>query len=160
MNIPHVVLWGFIATIVLTTILGGSQGLGLTRINLPYLLGTMFTPDRDKARLIGTGLHLLNGWAFAFIYAATFEALHRATWWLGALAGLIHASFVLVVGMPVLPAIHPRMANEQQGPTVTRRLEPPGFMAKHYGLRTPVSVVFAHIIYGAILGAFYSPYFG
>ena len=41
-------VWGFAATVVLTTILAASQGVGLTRMNLTYLLGTMFTAGRDR----------------------------------------------------------------------------------------------------------------
>jgi hypothetical protein len=67
----------------------------------------------------------------------------------------VHASFVLAVGMPVMPALHPRMANEQYGPTVVKQLEPPGFFALHYGIRTPLSVLAAHAVFGAILGTFY-----
>jgi hypothetical protein len=48
------------------------------------------------------------------------------------------------------------MANEQYGPTVVRQLEPPGFLGMHYGVRTPISVLIAHVIFGAILGAFYT----
>jgi hypothetical protein len=62
---------------------------------------------------------------------------------------------VLVVAMPALLAMHPRMANEQQGPTPTRQLEPPGFLALNYGRRTPLSLILAHLVYGGILGAFY-----
>jgi hypothetical protein len=47
------VLWGFVATVFLTSILAGSQGLGLTRMNIPFLLGTIFTSNRDKAKFIG-----------------------------------------------------------------------------------------------------------
>jgi hypothetical protein len=148
-------LWGFVGTIVLTTLSSASQGLGLTRMNLPYMLGSMFTPDRDRAKLIGFGVHLLNGWIFSLLYVATFMALHRATWWLGAAIGLVHAMFVLTAGMRLLPGLHPRMASEQHGPTVARQLEPPGFLALNYGVRTPVSVIFSHLVFGAILGAFY-----
>ena len=156
MNWPSWLLWGFVSTVVLTAILGGSQGLGLTRINLPYLLGTMITPNRDRAKLIGVLVHFANGWIFSLIYIAAFSAWGTATWWLGALTGFVHASFVLTVLMPVLPGMHPRMANEQYGPTVVRQLEPPGFLALHYGIQTPISVVVSHVIFGAILGAFYS----
>jgi hypothetical protein len=141
---------------VLTSILGGSQGLGMTRMNFPYLLGTIFTPNRDRAKLIGVLVHFVNGWLFSLIYIAAFHAWGMATWWLGATTGLVHASFVLTIVMTMLPAIHPRMANEQHGPTVVRQLEPPGILALHYGVRTPISVVAAHLIFGAILGAFYT----
>ena len=58
----------------------------------------------------------------------------------------------VVVVVPLLPSIHPRMASEQQGPTATRLLEPPGFMATHYGMRTPIAVLLSHAVFGAMLG--------
>src|SRR5687768_4647800 len=156
MNVGSWMLWGFVATVVLTSILAGSQGLGMTRINIPYLLGTIFTPNRDRAKIVGVFWHLINGWLFSLLYVAAFHAWGVANWWLGAVIGLVHATFVLAVGMPVLPGMHPRMANEQRGPTVVRQLEPPGFLGLHYGIRTPISVVSAHLAFGAILGSFYS----
>ena len=155
MNRGSVVLWGFVSTVVLTGLMAGSQGLGLTRMNIPFMLGTILTPDRDRAKLIGFLVHLVNGWLFACVYAAAFESWRRTTWWLGAVTGLVHGLFVLVAAMPVLPALHPRMASEQHGPTPTRQLEPPGFLALNYGRRTPLSVILAHLVYGGILGAFY-----
>jgi hypothetical protein len=155
MNTRSVSLWGFAATIVLTGLMAGSQGLGLTRMSIPYMLGTMVTPDRDRAKLVGFGVHMLNGWLFACVYAAAFQSLRRATWWLGAAIGLVHGLFVLVAGMELLPALHPRMASEQYGPTPTKHLEPPGFLALNYGRRTPVSVMLAHLVFGGILGVCY-----
>jgi uncharacterized membrane protein YagU involved in acid resistance len=149
-------LWGFASTVILTSILAGSQGLGMTRMNIPFLLGTIFTSNRDKAKLIGFFLHFTNGWLFSLVYVLAFQALGNATWWFGGLIGFVQAAFVLTVLMPVLPSFHPRMANEQYGPTAVRQLEPPGFLALHYGLRTPISIVIAHCVFGAILGAFYS----
>jgi hypothetical protein len=148
-------LWGFVATVVLSTLLTGSQGLGLTRISLPYMLGTIFTPNRDRAKVIGFFMHLANGWLFALVYGAAFEWWGKAGIARGALIGFIHATFVLTVGMKILPGLHPRMASETEGPSVRRQLEPPGFLALHYGYRTPLSVVLAHVLYGMILGAFY-----
>jgi uncharacterized membrane protein YagU involved in acid resistance len=149
------VLWGFVGTMFLTGLMSGTQALGLTRMSLPFNLGTMFTPDRDRAKLVGFGVHLVNGWWLALIYAAAFQSWRRATWWLGLGAGLVHALFVLSVVMPLLPGLHPRMAGEQRGPEPTRQLEPPGFLALNYGRRTPQSMLIAHLVYGTILGACY-----
>jgi uncharacterized membrane protein YagU involved in acid resistance len=124
-------------------------------MNIPYLLGTIFTPSRDKAKFIGFFLHFINGWIFSLIYVAAFQALQVATWWFGATIGFVHGVFVLTMALPVLPALHPRMANEQYGPTVVRQLEPPGFLGLHYGIRTPLTVLVAHVIFGIILGTFY-----
>lgn len=155
MNLPGAVLWGFAATVVLSTILSASQALGYTRMSLPYLLGTLLTSDRDRAMLYGLLVHIVNGWLFALVYAAAFESWGGATWWRGALIGFVHASFVLAVAMPVLPAMHPRMVSEYYGPAPNRQLQPPGFFALNYGRRTPLVTVLAHLVYGGILGAFY-----
>ncbi len=157
MNWASWLLWGFAGTVVLTTVMSGSQGLGLTRMNLPYLFGTIFTPNRDRAKVYGVALHLLNGWIFSLVYVAAFHASGLFTWWFGATIGFVHGAFVIVVAIPVLPGMHPRMASEVQGPTVVRQLEPPGFLGRNYGIRTPLSALVAHVIFGAIVGAFYSP---
>lgn len=156
MNWDSWLLWGFVSTIILTTIMSASQSLGLTRMNIPYMLGTIVTPNRDRAKILGVLIHMINGWIFSLIYVFAFQVLGMATWWLGGLFGFIHATFVLIVGMSILPGMHPRMASEQEGPTVVRQLEPPGFLALNYGSRTPISVIIAHIIFGMILGGLYA----
>lgn len=160
MNVAGALFWGFVATVVLTTILSAGDGLGLSRMSIPFLLGTMLTPDRDRAPLVGFAVHLVDGWLFAFLYAFAFESWREATWWIGAISGLVHAVVVLVIGMPLLPAVHPRMASEHRGPEPTRALEPPGFLALNYGRSTPAITVLAHVVYGVILGGFYRPLSG
>lgn len=149
-------VWGFAATVILTTLMAGSQGVGMTRMNIPYLLGTMFTPNRDRAKVFGVLLHLVNGWAFSLIYVVAFHAWGGPAWWKGAAIGLVHAAFVLTAAMPAIPGLHPRMASESRGPTVVRQLEPPGFLGLHYGVQTPISIVLGHIAFGVVLGAFYT----
>lgn len=155
MNVGQWLVWGFVSTVVLTTLMAGSQALNLTRMNIPYLLGTMFTANRDRARLYGIALHLVNGWLFSLVYIVIFHAAHNSGILLGALIGIGHSLFVLTVLFPALPAMHPRMASETMGPVAIRRLEPPGFLGRHYGVRTPISIIFAHIVFGALLGGLY-----
>lgn len=155
MNVTSWLVWGISATIVESTISAAVQGLGLTRMNIPYMLGTMFTPNRDRAKLYGFGIHIADGWLFSLFYVFIFQVLGAAGWWRGAIIGLIHACFVLVVVVTLLPGLHPRMAGEQHGPEVQNMLEPPGFLALHYGVQTPLTVVLSHVIFGILLGAFY-----
>src|SRR5579864_6971187 len=152
MNVESISLWGFVATLILTTVTQAGQGLGFSRMSIPFVVGTMFTGNRDVANVIGFVVHVVFGWAFSVLYAAAFESWHRATWWLGAGIGLVHGLIVLLAVMPLLPGFHPRMASEQRGPEPTRGLEPPGFLALNYGRRTPLSVIVAHLVYGTILG--------
>ena len=155
MNLPSILVWGLIATILVATVTASFQRLGLTRMSMPFILGTIITPDRDRAMLWGTLVHMLNGWLFSAVYALVFEALHRTGWWLGALGGVAHGMFVLAVVMPLIPSAHPRMVSEYVGPSPNRRLQPPGFMALHYGRRTPIVLLLAHALFGMILGSFY-----
>ena len=144
-------VWGFAATVIMTTIMAATQGLGMTRMSIPYLLGTMITRDRDRAKVYGIVVHIANGWIFSLAYLAMFH-VWGATWWKGAIMGFVHAAFVLIVAMPAFPGLHPAMASERRGPTVVRQLEPPGFLALNYGLQTPITVVIAHVVFGVILG--------
>jgi hypothetical protein len=86
------------------------------------------------------------------LYAAFFFAIGHGNWWIGLLFGAAHAIVLLVVLLPLIAYVHPRMANDYDGPTYTRRLEPPGFIGLNYGYRTPLSVLIAQMAYGAVLG--------
>lgn len=152
MNIPEILLWGFLATLLLTTVMSLAQGLGLSRMSVPLLLGTMITPDHDRAPLVGYGFHLLLGWIFAVPYVLVFHRVGVSSAWLGAGLGLFHALLILAVALPALPGLHPRMASDRHGPEPTAALEPPGFLALNYGYRTPLIAAAAHALYGLILG--------
>jgi hypothetical protein len=145
-------LFGLVATTALTAAMIAAQMAGLTRLDLPLLLGTIVTEDPDRARVAGFFVHLGIGEAFAFGYAASFALLHRATWWLGGLLGLLHAAVALTVLVPLLPGVHPRMASHRAGPASTATLEPPGLLGLNYGTQTPVVATAAHVVYGIALG--------
>lgn len=156
MNTGSVFLWGFVASIVVTVIMQASQGLGISRMSLPFLLGSIFSPNRDRCQIAGFLCHLLTGWFLSFIYAAAFESWGAANAGLGMAIGLVHGSFALAFVIPVLPYVHPRMATEFGEPAPTRMLEPPGFLALNYGRRTPIVTMVAHLAFGAVLGSFYN----
>ncbi|OZV83616.1 hypothetical protein CA850_02800 [Micromonospora echinospora] len=145
-------LFGLVATAVLTAALIAAQLAGLTRLDLPLVLGTLVTEDPDRARVIGFVIHLCAGQGFALGYAAAFALLHRATWWIGALFGMLHVGIALTVLLPLLPGVHSRMASERAGPASTAVLEPPGLFGLNYGLQTPAVTVVVHVMYGVVLG--------
>lgn len=155
MNADQLLLWGFAATVILTAVMAISKPLGLTRMDLPFLLGTMVTANRNKAPVVGFLLHVVMGWLLAFIYAAAFRSANLSAWWFGAAIGLVHGTFVLSVGLQILASFHPRMAQPFQGPTPTKQLEPPGYFALNYGKGTPLTTLLAHVLYGSVLGMFY-----
>jgi hypothetical protein len=151
-------VFGLAATAALTAVMISAQLAGLTRLDLPLILGTVLIEDPDRARFGGFFLHLLMGQGFALGYAATFALVDQASWWLGALLGLLHAAVALTVLVPLLAAVHPRMASHRDGPASRATLEPPGLLALNYGVQTPVATVLAHLGYGTFLGLVLGPH--
>jgi hypothetical protein len=146
---------GLVGTFVLTTILRTASELRLTRIDLPFLLGTAVTADRGRAKAIGYVLHFVAGLLFSLAYAIGFAALDRSGWLLGATFGLIHGLFAgsALVNI-LLPVVHPRMGTPSSSIASSALLEPPGFMMMNYGRSTPLVSLAAHVVYGAIVGWF------
>ena len=157
MNVWGALAGGFVGTLVLTTALRTANELGLTRIDLPFLLGTALTGHRGRAKAIGYLLHLVAGEMFAVIYYAIFSAIDTSGWLLGALLGLLHGivSATALVNI-LLPAVHPRMGSTLSAADSHPLLEPPGFLLRNYGRGTPIATLLAHVAYGAIVGGFAS----
>jgi len=146
---------GLVGTFVLTTILRAASELRLTRVDLPFLLGTAVTADRGRAKAIGYVLHFVAGLLFSLAYAVGFAALGRSGWLLGAVFGLIHGLFAgsALVNI-LLPIVHPRMGTPDSSLGSVALLEPPGFMMRNYGPSTPIVSLVAHVVFGAIVGWF------
>ena len=149
--------FGFGSTVALTTVMAAAQLMGLTRMDLPMMLGTIAVEDPDRARVIGFVIHLVNGQLFGLLYAGAFAVLGEATWWWGALFGTFHGVAALVLLVPLLPGIHPRMASARGGPSLESTLEPPGLLGLNYGVQTPLVTLLAHVVYGILLGTLLSP---
>jgi hypothetical protein len=155
-------IWGAVAggvagTLVLTTGLRAASELKLTRMDIPFLLGTVFTDDRARAKALGYALHFGFGLLFAIGYWGIFRAIGQSGWWQGAVFGLVHGLFAGSALVNVLlPAVHPRMASPLTAADRTPLLEAPGFLMLNYGRQTPVATLITHVAYGAIVGGFIS----
>ena len=148
---------GLVGTLVLTTMLRAASELGLTRMDIPFLLGTAVTGDRVRAKAIGYALHFAFGLIFAFAYYAVFAVIDESGFLLGALFGVVHALFAgsALVNI-LLPVVHPRMGTGFTAAGSAPLLEPPGFLLLNYGRQTPLATILAHVAYGAIVGGFVS----
>ena len=139
----------------MTTALTGASELGLTRMDIPFLLGTTLSTRRARAKLLGYAMHFVFGLLFAMVYWVIFRTMGHAGWIASAVLGLLHA---LVAGTALvnilLPAVHPHMGTPHSAANEAPLLEPPGFMLLNYGRATPIVTVLAHMAYGAIVGYF------
>jgi len=144
---------GLVGTFALSTIVRVASEMGLTRMDFALILGTMVTTDRRRARTYGYGIHFGIGLAFALLYVALFVAMHRTSWWLGALFGALHAVFLGVVVINVLlPVVHPLMGTPETSASEHALIEPPGFLMLNYGRSTFVITLLAHVAFGAVVG--------
>ena len=153
MSVWAAMIGGLAGTLVLTSILRAASELRLTRVDLPFLLGTMATVDRRRAKALGYVFHFFFGFFFALGYYAVFRAVGRAGWLLGAALGLVHGVFTgsALVNI-LLPVVHPRMGTPLSSIESETLLEPPGFMMLNYGRGSPLASLAAHVAYGALVG--------
>ena len=148
---------GLVGTVVLTTGSRLAQQLGWTRMDIPLLLGTVFTAERGRAMAIGYAIHFANGLLFALAYGLVFEATGSAGWLFGLALGAAHGAFAGGGLLNVLlPVVHPRMGTPWTDARSAPLLEPPGFLLSNYGRATLVATFALHLAYGAIVGSFAS----
>jgi hypothetical protein len=149
------VVGGLVGTLVLTTMLRAASELGLSRMDIPFLLGTAVTEDRVRAKAAGYALHFVFGLLFALAYWAVFVVIDESGVLLGAVLGLVHGLFAATALVNILlPVVHPRMGTGFTAAGSAPLLEPPGFLLLNYGRQTPLVTVVAHVVYGAIVGGF------
>jgi hypothetical protein len=146
---------GLVGAVVISSGVRIAQELGLTRMDIPLLLGTIFTEQRSRANAIGYLLHFVDAVVVALVYYAIFRAVGHAGWAIGMGLGAVQALFVGGgLANVLLPAVHPRMGTPWTDAEETPLLEPPGFMLANYGPYTAIVTLVVHLAYGAIVGAF------
>jgi hypothetical protein len=144
---------GFVATLVMTTIMRGASELGLTRLDFALLLGTTVSDNRRKARAFGYVFHFVVGMVFALAYAGFFRITGHGGWITGALLGTLHAVFDGTVLVNVLlPAVHPRIGTAETAANDIALIEPPGFLLLNYGPNSFIVALLAHIAFGMVIG--------
>ena len=144
---------GLVGTIVMTTMLRAASEFGMTRMDLPFLLGTSVSERRRRAKVYGYIAHFVLGLLFALGYAVIFEATGHSGWMIGLFLGVVHATFVATTLVTViLPIVHSRMGTPETAADEIALIEPPGFLMLNYGRSTFVVTLFAHMVYGAIIG--------
>ncbi len=146
---------GFAATLVMTPLMQMGARMGMTRMNMPVMLGSMFRRDADSARRIGTVLHVMNGIVFGLAYALVWWAFDPSienAWWIGAIFGAVH-SIVVMAMMPVMSGMHPRVEvggeTTDSGEVVLPRF---GFGGSGFGAMTPVGILMGHLVFGLVWG--------
>jgi len=141
-NVGKAILAGFIATLVMTTIMYMAPMMGMPKMDVAAMLGGMLgqaMPEpMSSAWLMGMILHFVNGSViFPLIYASVlYNLLPGAPWRKGIVWGLILWFISQAMVMPMMGA---------------------GLFSSHtpQPLMTVIGSLVGHFIYGAILGGIY-----
>lgn len=144
---------GLAGTIVMTLMVAAGKAMGMTKMDMPLMLGGMFTDDVDRASAIGQVIHFMNGAIFGIVYGALLAASDGGVG-IAVLIGLVHGVIAIVV-MPMMGAMHPRVAAE--GVPDGFPLIAPGLGGRNFGTGTPMGLVVGHLLYGLVFGLVYVP---
>ena len=139
MAIVPSIIAGVIGTLVFTTVLYLGPMMGLPKMDIIGVIGTMVTEPGPAARAIGTVGHFVMGAVFAIVYALLWSAgIGSSVWWWGAIFGVVHGFIVALVGMPAMLSMHPRAPEQEQGP---RRL---------------IGILLVHAVFGVVVALSYA----
>jgi hypothetical protein len=142
------IIWGVVATIAFTLFSMMGTAVGMTRMDLLDLLGSMVAPPGSTAsRAIGAMLHLGNGalLAIAWVYGVTLVGLPAN--WLTAVGWSVILWALALLMMSTMGSVHPAIKKGEQ--------EDPGPAATNFGAMTPVGSLMGHVVYGLVLGLAY-----
>lgn len=150
MNASRAFFAGTVGAIVMSAIMWMARNLMGMEVHLERTLGTMFGgPPTTMTTVMGLVMHLVISGMIALIYAWGFENVsHRAGAGVGAGFGLVHAIPAGLFMGYVLPMMHPMVPESMPGPGP--------FMA-NLGMMGIVAFFMLHIIFGAVVGALYTP---
>lgn len=152
MNILGAIIAGLVGTFAMTALMMMAPRMGLPEMDIVKMLGTMFTPKPN--RILGMGMHLVNGVIFAIIYAWLWSAgvtLGGSLILSGIIFGVIQWLIVgLVMGM--MPMLH---AGIQAG-----AVNAPGiYMTNRGGGMAFAGGLMGHIVFGLVVSFVYGLFF-
>lgn len=121
------------------------------KMDILKLMGTVMTPVSGMTYPIGLMAHLGASILFALIHIGLFNLFEidsaLAAW--GVLFGLGHA-VIAGIAFGMMPAMHKGIKDGV--------IEAPGFMGLNYPQATTMGFVMVHVLYGALVGAFYEAF--
>ncbi len=140
MSIVGAVVAGVVGTFVMTLLMKAAPMMGMPKMDIIGMLGSMFSEDEGTATIIGLVVHFMMGIVFAIVYALAWSVgIGSVSWLWGAIFGVIHA--VVVIGtMPMMMRMHPRPPSMEAGPM------------------TMAGQLMGHIVFGIVVALTYAAF--
>ena len=111
--------------------------IGLPRIDVVSMLGSLAAPNKQDAVTLGGAIHFSMGILFAMIYAALWSiGIGSPTWWWGIIFGTVHGILVILVLFVIIRS-HPQLAEALNG------------------LPVIAAILLNHIVFGVVVALVY-----
>ncbi len=134
------------ASMVVMRVLLQASGIEL-RFDPARLWATMVFVHGTAGQVLGMAIHLIGSGAIAVIFAWFYQRLGaRNHFWAWGLLGGAILWIIAGVLMGVMPAIHPEIPEQRQGP---------GVFLIHYGMHEVMVFLIGHLLFGLVVGMLY-----
>src|SRR5256885_17198024 len=108
-HIRDAIIAGSTGRMAMILLIYGGPLIGLPRIDVVSMLGSLAAPNKQDAVTLGGAIHFAMGILFALIYATLWSlGIGSALWWWGLIFGAIHGALVIVhlfVAMRLFPQL-------------------------------------------------------
>lgn len=141
MNIISAILASFAGTLAMTALMYVAPAMGMPKMDIIGMLGTMFTSNQGTARVMGVVAHFMMGAVFAIIYALLWSlGIGSPTWLWGLIFGAVHGVVTMVM-IPMMMKIHPRPTQMDNGPKMMV-----GMLAAHMFFGLVVALTYGALV--------------
>ncbi len=143
-------LAGFAATAAMTVLMYVAPMMGMPKMDIATMLGTMFLASPGPAFWLGMIIHLMMGTVlFPAVYRIALQPGTGGGTGKGVLFGLLLWAAANFMVMPMMGAIHPMVKNGM--------MPAPGFLMLNLGIMAPIGSLIGHLLYGVVLGKLAGP---
>jgi hypothetical protein len=137
-HIRDAIIAGSTGRMAMLLLIYGGPLLGLPRIDVVSMLGSLAAPNKQDAVTLGGAIHFSMGILFAIIYAAFWSVgIGSPTWWWGLIFGASHGILVIVLLLVVM-RVHPQLSELISG------------------LPVMVAILLNHMVFGVVVALVYS----
>jgi uncharacterized membrane protein YagU involved in acid resistance len=146
LDIVAAIISGFVATLVMTGMMTMAPMMGMPKMDMPALLGSMFGAPGSK--MLGLVMHFMMGIIFGVIYAVLFGVVAGTNLiLLGLIFGVAHWLIVgLMTGM--MPMMHAGIrSGDVSAPGV--------YMSNLGGMMGFIGGLMGHVVFGLVVGIVY-----
>ena len=141
---------GFFATAAMTMLMYAAPMMGMPKMDIATLLGSMFLSSPTPAFLVGMAIHLMMGTLlFPVIYHFTLQPVSGTGRSQGIVLGTILWAVANLMVMPMMGAVHPLVKSGM--------MPAPGLLMLNLGILAPMGSLMGHLLYGVVLGKLAGP---